>query len=710
MNSFLNSNVEAIVAALLSLLIGSCSDDVMTDRLTRHGQQTDDICFGIDGEPGNPVGARAVACNDGESVVETFVMRSADSADSLWVSMSVGIFGSVAVPSRAATVNLADMHDSFGVTACMAQGNEKEYYFFNEMNIKPDDPGAVWAYASGNRYYWPGSPECVLRFYAHAPYACRGLTVMVNGDYGAAPVLNYVVPTDVADQTDILTCTIGPFAGPHNGPVPLSFRHACSAVEFVIGDEMASGTIQSISINGVRNSGTYSFETGEWTVDERFTDNFTQTPGISVPLSSGNAITSDADCMIMMPQTLPDGATIRIEFIDEKGVGRTLSASIAGHVWEPGRRVKYRLSISPDFIFELEPPPWPLDAHYLIFKTTLKVSNVADGRQWTVVAPMLGEGAVTIVRKHEMNEFAKNGFWTDRFLSNGGVDEGSARGTGEFRASGSGTFDIAIFIPENTGNAVRDIPLSISVDGVADPVERITLSQLCPAWTLNGTGWEQIDDGPVPFGFNWNRQVMYRYWHTNDNKNYCHKIIESNHASAYAKQGHYDHKFAIGISYSGLTDLKRHTNTRNDGLANTRDLYRVYGTAVVGAFELVVKSATHENGTPSFELVSGDADTHTIEYTAVGECIKKNRCDLLMMDPTNGDVGRMPQFTETDIVWFLPAVDQFGALPAQMVMPVNAADCWSSTIVGNNAAAARLGDGHTDSRLTPHSVRACRIR
>lgn len=55
--------------------------------------------------------------------------------------------------------------------------------------------------------------------------------------------------------------------GNHNSTLPLSFRHICTAVKFTTGSQMQPGTIKSVALKGVRNSGSYDMATDSWTLD-----------------------------------------------------------------------------------------------------------------------------------------------------------------------------------------------------------------------------------------------------------------------------------------------------------------------------------------------------------------------------------------------------------------------------------------------------------
>lgn len=763
MNRYKKSYTVKVGTVMLStlLLLGSCSEDaIIDDNGGKLGAASDNICFGISDNDGWPE-TRSAHTSADEVVTGNFVLRSADNADTLCVQTTVCDFGPLpfgnnAPTSRAALVTGDDMHDSFGVTACLTDDNS--YLFFNEKNSKPDsyNPSAIWSYASGNIYYWPGEAH-PLKFYAYSPYSCEGLTPPVKPDNGnTAPSFSYTVPADADNQTDLLAYATGEMSGATNTSVPLSFQHICTAVQFVVGKEMQSGTIESIKLKGVRNSGTYSFDT-DWTLGEttaEFVHNVNKDVSVSTPDDTEKEnITDDTDCFIMLPQTLPDGASVEIVFYDNTtGTDRTLTASIAGQVWPQGKRVKYNISISPDYKFELTDVPEAIDAHYVIFKTTLKVSGVADGKEWIVTASTTNDGTVTIICQDDMNDFAKDGFWTDRYIDASGNDEGSARGDMSFSGSGSGSFPIAIFIPENIGNASQEITLTIKFKGEERAASTISLTQLCPAWTDGNFGWEQTQDEiQGAYGFVWDRLISYQLVYSSDRtfygsligssgsrKKYCNKVISDNknwESDEFAKtqEFHYkaaEYRYCITLDYSKLNDYV--STDSDDGLGNTKELYKNAGAATSLAFENTLRNIFktergHTTEKAFREMTAANLYTGSINTygpkgekvsgsDAIAQVLKKNRYNIKKEISKEGDyeyVSYSPEIKETDIVWFLPAVNQFSNMPQTteypFFQPVSKEQCWSSTAV-EKSTDAKLGNGTTVSRKDVRLIRACRNR
>lgn len=720
MNRYRKSYTVKVGTVMLStlLLLGSCSEDaIIDDNGGKLGAASDNICFGISDNDGWPETRSAHTTAD-EVVTENFVLRSADNADTLCVQTTVCDFGPLpfgnnAPTSRAALVSEANMHGSFGVTACLTKDNS--YLFFNEENRKPDNynPSAIWSYVSGNIYYWPGEAH-PLKFYAYSPYGCEGLTPPAQPDKGnAAPSFSYTVPVDAANQTDLLAYATEEMSGVTNSSVPLSFQHICTAVQFVVGKEMQPGTIKNIRLKGVKNNGTYSFETG-WNLDGTTTDfvhNMNKDVSVSTPDDTEKEnITDDADCFIMLPQTLPDGASVEIVFHDNTtGTDRTLTASIVGQEWPQGKRVKYNISISPDYILDISDIPETQDAHYVICKASIKAEKIPAGKQWTLKAVASDGADVTMLP--QLDEYQRNGFWTDRvlFQANGStdfVDQGSARGTSTL--TGTGTSDVYLFLPENVGEKERTITLVLTLDG--DNVSSVEkeFKQLNPDGDY---GWEQIENDPLAtWGFLWNRKITYKKENVFLNLFIYGPMVENlvneYNASDYAIVTNTSifQKTTIDIDYAKLNNLSKLNLSTEQGAQNTKDLYSFSGSATTGNLEQAIKNLSRWGSSGVFNEINPSGENN-MESAALGYILKKNKYNLARIEKIDGDdvvISESPVIRTDDIVWYLPAKDQFSNGPTTLPLE---GEYWSSTPEGSENAYTNKG---SVGRMQKRKIRACR--
>ncbi len=242
--------------------------------------------------------------------------------------------------TRAAPVASAAGITSFGVLAYTYTGTWSETQSPNYMyDVTVNKSGNVWVPSS--TYYWPGETY-KMRFFAYAPKGNNAYRL--SGQTAGHPTLTCTVPDDVADQADLLVAASGEINGNSNAPVNLTFHHALTAVKFVCGNDMNPGVVKRVTLKNVYSQGTYDLDDQTWK-DHGRTTSFTQELNKTAQGTEGEAITSEAQTFMMIPQTLPEAAKIEVTFADAKGE-HTLSATLAKSVWPMGKTVTYKISTS----------------------------------------------------------------------------------------------------------------------------------------------------------------------------------------------------------------------------------------------------------------------------------------------------------------------------------------------------------------------------
>jgi len=702
-----------------AIALNSCSDDILGDETPLTGTPADNICFGIS-DDGDWTESRGGRQDSGDSVVSRFVLRNdRNAADTLCAVMTVGNFdGNGSAMSRASLASTDRMHSSFGVSGYLSAMASPGWniYFNNEQNVQPATSGQAWTYASGKTYYWPGS-DYEMRFFAYAPYQCEGLRFNPNSD--GLPTLTYTVPEAIDQQTDLLSTTVTT-DGDYYQVIGLKFDHICTAVQFVIGDDMQPGSIKRISLKGVYVNGTYSGDTRDWTLNTAVTRDFSHY-NIDLTTSgdaseTGTAITGDTQCFVMLPQVLPQDAAIEIEFQDDvTGTTRVLSAKIGGLTWPKGALVKYHLSIKPDYQLDITNLPPIQDAHYVICSATVNADNLPAGRKWTITASTQDGSRVTMLTT--LNSYQQAGFWTDRLLdAENNQDIGSARG--EPTLTDTGSKEVYIFLPENNGDADREVTLSICVDGFPGTTVQKKIYQHYPDRTASGLGWEWDEEDPQsPWGFLWERRVTFVKRNIWGNFLIVPAIIEymidNYNASNYAEITKRPANIlqvgtvmtTVVLDYGKLNSLSGLTLTTDDGLTNTRNLHTYSGGATTGNLENALRN-WKMSGEPMFnETVTG---TNNNTSAALGYVLKKNRYNMAHSERTEGGkttVTEYPILNADDIVWYLPARDQFTTPPPTVLL--DGSDYWSSTPYGNDRA---YTNGGSQGRMSNGRIRACRNR
>ena len=185
-----------------------------------------------------------------------------------------------------------------------------------------------------SHYYWSGIANKTINFYAYYP---TSISTSITHTAGSSPTLSYTVPDNVSNQIDIITATGTNISGNTNSSIPLTFNHIFAAVKFAVGTNgLPSGTIKSITISGIKNSGTYTFGSG-WTPSST-TSSFTVSPSTAITGSAGVNITSDAYTLMMIPQVFSN-AIVSLVYNN----GTTFSTTISG-TWNAGNSYTYNLS------------------------------------------------------------------------------------------------------------------------------------------------------------------------------------------------------------------------------------------------------------------------------------------------------------------------------------------------------------------------------
>ena len=241
--------------------------------------------------------------------------------------------------TRATPVREENMYDTFGVSAyayTQTWDNSSTPNYMYDVTV--DRSGALWIPSS--THYWPGNAY-KMKFFAYAPKGNDAYRLSGRETSGA-PTIACTVPDDVADQQDLLVSASGELSGNSGTTVGLTFRHALTAVKFVCGSDMKAGTVKSVTLKGVNSTGTYNFGTHAWSGIGTVKD-FSQTLDKISDGTSGGAITTEAQTFMMIPQALPDGASIEIVFEDDEGE-HVLRGNIQGGEWPMGKTVTYKIS------------------------------------------------------------------------------------------------------------------------------------------------------------------------------------------------------------------------------------------------------------------------------------------------------------------------------------------------------------------------------
>lgn len=626
-----------MAAVLLSVTLFSCSSDVPyehTDYST-----TDNICFGIS-DSGN--GTRAAAANEAITT-DRYVLRSSESSDTLCVRavVSDGIGKAAAKHATRASMQTT-MYDQFNVVAQLkkSDGNIAPRYYMNEVATKQ---GVVWQ-PSSSIYYWPDNGS--LRFLAWAPLDAEldESPVKPSEDVNKTTI-KYTVPAELSKQRDLVAAATGYNASPVGGvcaPVSLQFKHLCTAVVVKTGATMAPGTIKSVTVTNVRNSGTYDMLRSAWTLNDA-TTSYTVSPDMATgsTTAEGTKLNADDATFMLLPQTLGADSKLEVMFHDNiSGRDRLLTASLNGAEWPMGKTVTYRLSITPEYELEFTSEPQVQDAHYVIYPIKIKVDPGLTGG-WK-----LKSTSPKVTLRKNLTELEEVGYWIEE-----------DRGTQTIEGTESGDITVYAFLEENVTNAERDVVLELSPKGFpsATPA-KFTIRQLCPSWNADGLGCERIEGKKYQWGFLWgdNMKMVYTVpgWIL---KKWWVEIVLTwfNDYGKYitVDRDSWSTSFRVTIDFNKIPSPNV-AKSPTDGKKNSSELYNFNGISDVSA---LIKRLENWGGTTN--------QTFPLNPTefAVRAAVMKNKFNK-EVQTSAGETIERPILKSENLVWYLPAKEEITAI------------------------------------------------
>ena len=663
----------SIAAVLLSASLFSCSSD---DFFGKAETNTDGISFGVSTE--NGASTRANNSADGYTAAR-YTLRSDNSADTLCVRAVVtdGIGNDNAGRPATRAAMQTSMYNKFKVVAAIREnGTVGTQYYMDDVATKT---GTNWV--PSKVYYWPGSNR-QLRFLAWAPTDAAFQSVPNSPN---ATTLQYTTPAEAKNQRDLVAAATGFISNPSNDatctPVGLQFKHLCTAVIIKTGEQMTAGTIKSVSLKGVKNSGTYDMVSSVWTLNGT-TTNFTISPNQTTTSTTPNGTNLNAgeSTFMLLPQTLGADSKLEVAFHDNiSGRDRILSASLNGAEWPMGKTVTYRLSITPEYELKFVTEPTLQDAHYVIYPIKIKVDPMlveknkkgeVVGGGWTLKST---SPKVTLCK--ELTELTSLGYWVEE-----------DRGTQTIEGTETGEVTVYAFLEENIEWQNREVVLELSPKKYpsATPA-KFTITQLFPSWNTDGLGCERFEDGDYPWGFKWDSSMKITYdmseaggsdW-LKPFRRWIMKIQIKYYGDKYKNYITYTQKYlqltSVTIDFSKVPNLNVADDPDN-GNQNTWELYNFNGISDVTG---LMAQLEEWGGKADKQLEQNPA-----EYAA-RLCTMKNKFnkELIGEDPLTGNKTYRPVLKRENLVWYLPAKNEF-SMVVDNGYPLNGY-YWTSTASEN---------------------------
>lgn len=312
---------KALVALLMVTVLGACRDD---REVFGEYRPSDAICFtaslSADAQAVHSRGG--VPYLDFEEEVWKLEETSSDGSraavQSVLNGLEVGVVGNI--------------HGSDGAYKSTLMLNQK-YEFVNNEDLQ----------AEGTPPLWKNVPDSdTLQVYSYAPYV--DITTSTNfsvTNTGGEPVITYTVPEAVAAQTDIIASDLEKVPGDYDQYIPLTYNHILTGIRFKAGFECKVKSIAIQNVNGKGNyalRGTWSGQTGSSGTlgSDSYNIEFSDGKDCSV----GTMITDENSIFMMIPQQLPETAKVVLTY----GDGQTVTASLKGMKWEPGKLITYTIN------------------------------------------------------------------------------------------------------------------------------------------------------------------------------------------------------------------------------------------------------------------------------------------------------------------------------------------------------------------------------
>lgn len=254
-------------------------------------------------------------------------------------------------PTTRGTMNESTVVDNFGVSANYIPKKDgvEQFLFQNEKATKE---GSNW-FVAGNKT-WPLDGS--VSFYAYAPYNDPSLQWKGDDKVAQNKTIHYKVPENVKEQPDFIVAKSKDksfTSSSANTPVDLQFSHALTAITFSVSDDMEKGKINSITIEGVKGEGDYDLSDNKsdnkWDLSKSTaTGSYTVSfDGEEGKVEGQRALTGGANdnkVLMMIPQTLGDGAKVTINITPTDKSAVNLTFDLKDTQWVAGNHVTYLLS------------------------------------------------------------------------------------------------------------------------------------------------------------------------------------------------------------------------------------------------------------------------------------------------------------------------------------------------------------------------------
>lgn len=248
-------------------------------------------------------------------------------------------------------------YSKFGVTALYQ--NEGAYVsLFDDATAT--NSGKYWNIPDASNSTWPIGSK--VSFHAYAPHSSESNSMLSSSPdrTNVQTNIHYTASSaDIVNQPDLIVATKAAQRSKTdaNAPVDLQFSHALTAVSFAMSRDLADvigngAQLTSVSLMGIPNEGDcqliaqddkHSSSSANWNLASAKGTYTFDLSAKNITVGSDMALTDANQTLMMIPQTLPDGAKLEFTF-KLNSQTQVLTVDLKGQKWEAGQSVIYKLS------------------------------------------------------------------------------------------------------------------------------------------------------------------------------------------------------------------------------------------------------------------------------------------------------------------------------------------------------------------------------
>ena len=263
------------------------------------------------------------------------------------------------VQTRGSMKNDLSAYSKFGVTALYQ--NEGAYVSLFSDATATNSTRNYWNIPDASDSTWPIDSK--VSFHAYAPHSSESNSMLSSSSdlTNVQTNIHYTASSaDIVNQPDLIVATNAAQRSKTaaNTPVDLQFSHALTAVSFAmssdLSDVIGSGAqLTSVSLQNIPNEGDcqliaqddkHTSSSAIWKLDSDKKGTYTfDLSAKNVSVGSNLALTDDNQTLMMIPQTLPDGAKLEFTF-KLNSQTQVLTVDLNGEKWDAGKSVIYKLS------------------------------------------------------------------------------------------------------------------------------------------------------------------------------------------------------------------------------------------------------------------------------------------------------------------------------------------------------------------------------